>query len=41
MNFDSIFNFFIDECDYPNNILNQINISEEGLLKCIENYNKK
>ena len=39
MNFDKIFSFFMNECDYPNCILKKQNISEKGMLNCIEQFN--
>ena len=41
MNFDYIFSFLINECNYPINILNRINISYQGLLNAIKSYNDK
>lgn len=41
MNFDTIFSFFMNECDYPNCILKKQNISEKGLLNCIKQFNNK
>ena len=39
MNFDYIFSFFINECNYPNYIFNKVDISRNNFLNAIKNYN--
>lgn len=41
INFDYIFSFFINECNYPNYIFNKLEISKYNFLKTIKNYNDK
>ena len=39
MNFDSVFSFLINDCDYPNLIINKLNINNSGFQQAIDNYN--
>ena len=39
MDFNSIFSFFINDCNYPNCILNKVKISDQGFFKAVQNYN--
>ena len=39
MDFNSIFSFFINDCNYPNCILNKIKISDQGFFNAVKNYN--
>ena len=41
INFDSIFSFLINECNYPSYMFNKLNISDYGLLNAMKNYNNK
>lgn len=41
INFDSIFSFLINECNYPSYIFNKLNISDYGLINAMQNYNNK
>ena len=41
MNFDSVFSFLIKFCDYPNLIMNKLNMSEGCFQQAIDNYNQE
>ena len=39
MNFDSIFNFFINNCNYPKYIINKLEMNENGFSNAIISFN--
>ena len=41
INFDSIFSFLINECNYPSYMFNKLNTSDYCLLNAMKNYNNK